>query len=432
MKYLKACLHFLFYTAIIKKKEVLLFCADFFIFLILSFNSISGIKANSLSPITLILNVLSFISICFFIYNSKKFIKEMFLTKMPYELDVKDISIPIGLLPSVTDEEKGFCQLVTNNRKFIRSKSVDDYLLECDTKGKTIEFIMIRNYVEKIRNNIRSNYSVYLMFLKRQFNLMALEIRPLINEKKISMLNEPTPDEAIKISKSSYYDFILSNVISRKKITINNYGDEKIFYDGNIIAPYYEINGTKRLQDYAYSEMNNNIGVSVLALSLDKVLSLFYQGKSYIDTTSVVPTGNGSADWKDCKKANGNFINIIKRAMERELKEEALPGENDIKKITVIGYFKWLEMVGKPQFIGIANINIKYFDIRNREGLQKTIDPRKKIFYKIRNKNDLLNAIHELEKRKDLNAGIDYLLFRLKELCIENNPIIEKWIESSL
>ena len=65
-----------------------------------------------------------------------------------------------------------------------------------------------------------------------------------------------------------------------------------------------------------------------------------------------------------------DFIKTIKKAMERELLEESTKLKYDKKYITntkIIGYFRWLDLdkSGKPEFVGITKLNLKYNDLKN-------------------------------------------------------------------
>jgi len=429
MKFLRARIDFLMYVITINKKKTVLFLIDLLIFISLTLYNITQFSINNFIIIVFIINALSLINVIIFIYSSGEKIKELFLTKIPLELRIENIPLQKKVFPSEFDERNnGYENIMPKNYQFIRSREVDDYLLKCDIDETNLTYKINKKYIFQIRKRIRQNEQK-LLFLRDQFN-RQFSSRPLLNEKKYSLATEIVRGQSIEIYKSTYYDSILSNTITSKKIYRNIDGNEELFFDGTTMLPFSHMKDDScRLMPIEHSMMNNHVGASVLGLSEDKYLIIFYQGvSSYIDAGSLVPSGNGSADWSDLRNTNGDFIKAIKNSMERELIEESIP--NNVKpKINtiIIGYFKWIEMLGKPQFIGLSNININYREIVAKEGLKKPAD-RDQILFKIDNIDSLKIAINELQNRTGLNASFEYLLFRINELLKRNDSIIEKWI----
>jgi hypothetical protein len=403
---------------------------DFSVFIITTVYNIIQFSIENFNIPILVINVLTLFSVILYIYTLKDKINALSLSKTPVNLTIQEIPLQETVFPS-EKYEKLYENISIKNHQFIRSESVDDYLLECDIKNEKIEYKINNKHLDKIREKVKQNNIKFLVFLKNEFNKMAIGIRPLINEKKYSLATEIIPKENIEIYKSTYYDSILSNIISRKKIIIDNDGFQELFFDGATILPFSQVkDGPNRLKPIEHSRMNNHVGASVLGLTKDNYLVLFYQGSStYIDTRSIVPSGNGSADWSDLRKTNGNFINAIKKSMERELIEEAMPLKNKAKiKTWIIGYFKWIEMLGKPQFIGLSKMDIYYDDVKAKEGLIKPID-EDQLYYFINNIDSLNNAVTAIQSKPRLNASLEYLLFRLEELIKKDNSIIKEWID---
>jgi hypothetical protein len=76
----------------------------------------------------------------------------------------------------------------------------------------------------------------------------------------------------------------------------------------------------------------------------------------------LVPTGSGSSDADDYR-GPGNALNAIQYGMQRELYEECslkeLP-QNTRKFVDtkIIGYFRWVNQGGKPEFVGISKLAV--------------------------------------------------------------------------
>jgi len=109
--------------------------------------------------------------------------------------------------------------------------------------------------------------------------------------------------------------------------------------------------------------------------------------------------------------------------MNRELWEEcgfkkaSILKPNTIGDTKIIGYFKWLEKNGKPEFIGITKINSKLTDINP----DKKEVYNKKAFH-IDNIIDLKNFIQDFIKKQNISVplyvGLIFLSNYLeKDIC---------------
>jgi len=327
---LKARFDYFKYVLTIKKKKTMLFLINLGIFITLTVYNITQFSSDNFNIIIFVINILTLINVIINIYSIRNKIKALFFIKKPFELTIQEIPLPKTVIPSEIDEQYGYKNILIKNHQLIRSEEVDDYLMNCDLQDIKILYKINKKYINKIRKKNMQN-DIKLIFLRNEFNKMLIT-RPLINEKKYSLATEIVPEQNIEIFKSTYYDSILTNSITRKKIYKNNNGFEELFFDGTTMLPFSDIKDDScRLMPIKQTKMNNHVGTSVLGLTSDKYLILFYQGKSYIDTKFLVPSENGSADWNDLRKMDGNFINAIKYSMERELIEEAMPKNKKYK-----------------------------------------------------------------------------------------------------
>lgn len=164
-------------------------------------------------------------------------------------------------------------------------------------------------------------------------------------------------ESAIGLYKGDYYTSYLTNLSFSYRIRHD---------DGSLqFTPLYtKYNG--KLPDIRCSDMNNSIGVSTIAFSKDGYIFCLQQNtKADSSAGMLTPSGSGVSNWSDYEK--GNFIRSILNATNRELFEEC-GGYfyKDIAKETkskIIGFFRWLDKGGKPEFISVSVINKNISDI---------------------------------------------------------------------
>src|SRR5690606_28384422 len=121
----------------------------------------------------------------------------------------------------------------------------------------------------------------------------------------------------------------------------------------------------ERIPDIKGSNMANHVGISTLAVTRDGQLLVWNQdGRAQHSRNQLAPTGSGSCDWKDFEATRGagegnTLMQVVLRAMERELREESsLQGVADARITSrVLGYFRWMNRGGKPEFVGISRVD---------------------------------------------------------------------------
>lgn len=215
------------------------------------------------------------------------------------------------------------------------------------SKNKDYENIILKKW-----KNEREKQSKFLIF-------KANDSGRLFNESKVALLsNLYSLKKYVEIGKTSYFTSLVTNEASGK-ILINKTNDSVTHFDNMIPI----VNGN--LLDIPSSRLSNHIGVTLLGITKDNNLIFWSQNsKAQQNVNSLVASGSGSLDWRDLTLSNAvDLINLVKYGMTRELVEECNLDNNAVNDINindckVIGYFRWLERGGKPEFVGICNIPV--------------------------------------------------------------------------
>lgn len=246
-------------------------------------------------------------------------------------------------------------------------KSGDSYVTRSIKLNKylwdnTLNIEIDINKQEKVKKFILKNREIVGNFFQYKYYNSKKNQQYFFNEYKLCMANDLYGgEETVRCYKSSYYNSFLTNEICMS--ALKRIEDATVIYDASNFYPceYKEKDKTYYLQPIDKSEMNNHIGVSTLAVTKDNYFVLRKQSaKSQQNINKYVPTGSGSCNWSDRKEKNFNAT--IEYAMKRELWEE-----NGDKKISstidnigetkILGFFRWLERGGKPEFVGITKLN---------------------------------------------------------------------------
>lgn len=218
----------------------------------------------------------------------------------------------------------------------------------------------------KVNSYIKTNYDILFPFLYKHFKDIMKSGINFTNDKKLCLVDEIIPGRKVRFCKGSYYNTYLTNKIFTQKLISDDAPD--------IYPPYGCQNNNVRLP---YEFFSNEIGVSTLAITSDGYLFFQRQGTKADNSPGLlVPSGSGSADWKDYHKRD-QFKDTISRATKRELSEETGYGgkhpDRIIKSSKVIGMFRWLNLGGKPEFVSITLMRIPLNEIHPQKSEQKSI-----------------------------------------------------------
>ena len=212
----------------------------------------------------------------------------------------------------------------------------------------------------------------------------------------------------IKMQSTDYF----SNMSTNDSIyeTSKNYADINYNLDGYQFCIDGKINMDKekevKLLNLNTSYCANIIGISTLTITKDDKIIVLVQGNGEINTSKLVPSGSGSAEFCNIKKFN-NFNDYIYHEMNREMLEEMQISKENYKKLKnkncdirnytaktyLIGYCRLLERGGKPDFFGITELKDldyqvlqDYFDIycARRKAEVKKLEKQREVLLEIK------------------------------------------------
>jgi hypothetical protein len=127
-----------------------------------------------------------------------------------------------------------------------------------------------------------------------------------------------------------------------------------------VIATGWEFAVDRRgyLRDLEQSWSANPIGVSTVAFTTDRKVLLVQQSTGNVsERDRLAPSGSGSAEPQDVSRGPQLLTDVVTRAMERELREECNLGAT-VLRTRVVGYSRWVDHGGKPEFYGVTAVGL--------------------------------------------------------------------------
>lgn len=114
------------------------------------------------------------------------------------------------------------------------------------------------------------------------------------------------------------------------------------------------------------SELNNDIGVSTLAVTTDDHLVVTLQGtRSGVSAGRLAPSGSGGLEPRDHPESSV-LQDFVCRGAERELREETGIPAAAVGRSAVIGYGRWLDRGGKPEFFCVTALTVSSEELVRR------------------------------------------------------------------
>jgi len=347
----------------------------------------------------------------------KKFTKEgLRIRLVPKRTIVKD-DICISMSNLVPEAEKGWkeyecitlsegkeeyniCGKSSNAKIAIYSPEINEYLWDKELK------VEIKKQKEKdLEAFINKNKDISIPFFQYKYYNARKENKMLFNEEKLSMGSDITLGcESVACYRSDYFNSLLTNEISGYVLQRE---DGTVIYNATNFYPCeYDRNKNKAvLQTLKMSSLSNHIGISTLAFTQDNYLVIRRQNsKNQQNANQLVPTGSGSCDWGDLK--GSSLRKTIQYAMQRELWEEnggklLNKGIDEIGDTKVLGFFRWIDRGGKPEFIGITKLNCNVDDLKaNSEELQDLSNRSDRDLLFIESIEQLIKILKELIEDK--------------------------------
>ncbi|WP_343785110.1 hypothetical protein [Alkalibacillus silvisoli] len=285
---------------------------------------------------------------------------------------------------------------------------------------------------KKVKKFILKNREILTPFLQYKYYNSRKNNQLFFNESKLCMSSDINPSRSyIKCYRSDYFNSFLTNEISTS--VLKRVEDATIIYDASNFFPceYNKAKGLYYLQPIDKCEMNNHIGISTLAVTTDNYLVIRKQATtSQQNINKYVPTGSGSCDWSDMQK--DSFCSTIEFAMKRELWEENGGKElnvsvNEFGETKILGFYRWLQRGGKPEFVGITKLNFSQ-DQLDPDSIELIDTNNKAIpdtFY-IESVTDLPHIISEIKEIGNVSLPLHMCLDALEHFYEERSSELEQ------
>ena len=319
---------------------------------------------------------------------------------------IEDINLPSG-----------------KKERVVRSTSLDKYIREGN-----FELEESRNMERNINKFIKENKENLLPFLKFNYRLSNFYGKMFFNEKKLCIAADIkiNPNEKkVYCHKGAYYDTYLTNIISGKELRSNE--DNKLIASAEDFIPVIKKKDEYYLKDITASIMNNEIGISTIAITSDNYLVIWTQNRVAQSSAGLlVPTGSGSCDWSDIR--GKSFTDTIVYAMNRELWEEnggklLCKSPEEIGETKILGTFRWINKGGKSEFVGLTKVN---------RDLISFAQDKKEVFdreeYLITSADDLITKIDDLLERNNISVPLYVNLQVIREYARDNKEEIEEFL----
>lgn len=131
------------------------------------------------------------------------------------------------------------------------------------------------------------------------------------------------------------------------------------------------LDSSGRLLALSQSQLANMIGVSTVAITTDSHLLLTLQSRGSSASAQLwAPSGSGSLEPQDLRGQTW-LQRAVTAGMERELHEECGLLPSDVVSTRVIGYGRWLDRGGKPEFYGVSTLSVTLNEAMSRRSRQR-------------------------------------------------------------
>ncbi len=262
---------------------------------------------------------------------------------------------------TISKKEQGLDYYVYSSNRNIAlySDTVNRFLQQ----GQDFQCVKDDDKQEQTEKFILNNFNSLLNFLKVRWQQCNASGVHFYNEDKLCLAQDITPESPLVVSKGNYYNTHLTNKCYYARV----YTDTE-----TRSSPLYE-KYRDGIPSITESEMSNEIGVSTIGITSDGFIILLEQGLHANSSSNlIVPTGSGSADWADYIPESS--LNTIIAATNRELCEEVGKSAsccNAIATTRVLGFYRWVNFGGKPEFLSVSKMNISLTEIFPSEKEQR-------------------------------------------------------------
>nr|WP_300184896.1 DUF308 domain-containing protein [uncultured Agathobaculum sp.] len=352
------------------------------------------------------------------------------ITQTPWALVVGILSLLVAVLPSIIEANRNKEVWKTStltfdkeelhtidlskaqvNRGYSIRKCVNGFASHSDKEDDFIQENPVEVDIDKKRyRRVIKNILKYVDhpsdILKKNYKSSCLNGSAFFNEEKLCLVNDFFSEKRrVCCAKGDYYSGYLTNRIWLGRVENNVTNCSK-----DVLNKSMKPIRDGVLKDLGDTCLNNQIGGSTLAITSDNYLVVGHQNRRVqVNAGKMNSSGSGSADWADYHKGD-SLQDCVRRTMERELCEEICVSNNDIVKTFVLGYFRWLDMGGQPQFVGVTKLNcpISKIDLNVEEIGQRVHLARWE------NVDDALTTIDNLLREKMISVPLEMNLWALK------------------
>mgnify|MGYP003290424640 CR=1 FL=1 len=349
------------YTASFDKKKLGSLFLDLFLLIISILTTIlpDNVLMNPIGVLKIILIVLICINIIRNIQGFYKFIDADYIggkssdNKFISEI-LEDVKEPLKY------EGFEFCKKRLVHGNVFYSNQLNEFLFE----NKYIPAVLDQKGYENVKKYIKNNYAAILPYFSYYAKKCMYENRKFENHDKLCMSSDIHRHRPVMLHVGGYYDTYVTNIICGRSLLSND------CFEGGIAIPFPKYTPSNNLKSIEFSNMNNDIGVSTIAITSDNCLILFKRNARTAtdDTGLLIPSGSGSANFADYQE--NNFLQSVLNGINRELLEEtSLINKKNIEYTTKItGYFRWMEKGGKPEFVAVTKFrNVTLDDIQGEK-----------------------------------------------------------------
>ena len=196
----------------------------------------------------------------------------------------------------------------------------------------------------------------------------------------------------------------------------------KIIADGRYFFPIERDEETTVFKDITTSVMNNHIGCSTIAFTKDHYVVFWTQNlAAQVSKDLLMPTGSGSVNASDFTE--NDLHKTLRLAMERELYEESSISSKKIGCQTqVIGFFRWLNRGGKPEFVGISQLDCSVQDLApNNQEVKSDFEKSHLNREYIGSLADLEKMLKTMQQRENTSLSLYMSLLFLEEY-LQHHP----------
>ena len=191
---------------------------------------------------------------------------------------------------------------------------------------------------------------------------------PHFNGRVVRQVTDLDATGRVAISGADYFDLLTTNYLAGRTVCD---ASGNCVVDGPPWLSSVRPDGSRRMLSLRQSRLANVIGVSSLAFTADVPRRLVLVRQSPVSASSPglwAPSASGSMDERDVASRRPgeemSFSQLVVRAMERELVEESNIEPALILGTRILGYYRWLNKGGKPEYAGVTRLGVRADQLR--------------------------------------------------------------------